>query len=176
MQIQCTHCRAPMEEASVWIANARAVVNAPDRCQSKQDVQAAMVPVEGLVASDPGHETIQQFDAALRTCLDNVPPPSAWRYDVRADPMGGRVAAAVVESANTFEFDFAYQGSQHAQLMVRRDSGLDVALSVETGQFMCTLGCSVLVRFDGGSAIRWGATRAADHSTTTIFLRGHRSS
>lgn len=100
-----------------------------------------------------------------------MPAPSAWRYNIRKDAMGGTVATATVDSSNTFEFDFPYTGTQNATLTIRNDKGRDVLLSIETGQFMCTLGCSVEVRFDDGKSVRWRATGTSDHSTTTIFLR-----
>ena len=158
-------------EAADWIARAQTVVSDEDKCETKSEVEAALVQVEGLQASDPGYSSIQALNAQLRACLENMPPPSAWSYAVRRDPMGRAVSTAVIESSNTFEFDFPYQGTQHATLMVRNDSGLDVLLSIEQGQFMCALGCSVLVRFDDGDAVRWRADGTADHSTTTIFLR-----
>lgn len=158
-------------EATAWISRAQAVVSDKGKCETQGEVETALVQVEGLQPTDPGHATIKELNAQLRACLENMPPPSAWRYDLRRDPMGGAVATAVTESSNTFEFDFPYQGTQRASLMVRNDSGLDVMLSIEQGQFMCTLGCSVLVRFDDGEAIRWRATGTADHSTTTVFMR-----
>lgn len=158
-------------EAGAWIERARAVVSDKDKCENQELVEAAMIQVDGLRASDPEYALTQDLVGQLRTCLDGMPPPSAWDYDIRRDPMGGTIAIAAVSSTNTFEFDFPYQGSQHATLVVRKAGGLDVMLSIEQGQFICMLGCSVLVRFDDGKTVRWRASDTADHSTTTIFLR-----
>jgi len=61
--------------------------------------------------------------------------------------------------------------SQNATLTIRKKKGTDVLLSIEKGQFMCRLGCSVMARFDDAKTVRWRATGTADHSTETIFLR-----
>jgi|GEM_PF-894589 len=158
-------------EIAAWIEAAEAVASDKGKCETKVDVDAAMKQVTGLLESDPAYERIQELNANLETCRKDMPAPSAWQYSLREDAMGGTVATATVESSNTFEFGFPYSGTQNARLMVRNDEGRDVLLLIETGQFMCTLGCSVEVRFDDGESVRWRAIGTSDHSTTTIFLR-----
>ncbi|WP_157596112.1 hypothetical protein [Plesiocystis pacifica] len=160
-----------VREAVAWIERAEAVVGEKGKCQDPSEVKSARKQVEGLVESDPGYTRVQELNAELDACLKNMPPPSKWLYDMRADPMGGTVSLAAVQSSNMFDFDFPYQGTQQATLMVRHESGTDIILSIERGQFTCALGCSVMVRFDDGKTERWRAVGPSDHSTESIFLR-----
>ena len=105
------------------------------------------------------------------------PPPvgSQWTYSHDTDEMTGKVShVATVSSENTLEFEFPYNGSQHARLSLRRHPrwGSDVIVGIEKGQFLCTSyeGCTVLVRFDNGEPQSFSANPAADHSTETIFI------
>jgi hypothetical protein len=158
-------------EAAAWIERAEAVVGDKERCEDESEVAAARAPIAGLTESDPRHARVQELSARLDECRENMPPPSEWIYSLRSDPMGGAVATARVESANTFDFDFPYQGEQHATLTLRSDKGLNVMVSIDRGQFVCPMGCSVLVRFDDETAQRWRATGPSDFDTEVIFLR-----
>ena len=84
---------------------------------------------------------------------------------------------AVVRSTNTVEFDFPYNGRQHARLTLRTHPrhGKDVILSIDQGQFLCRSyeDCIVLVRFDDKAAQRYAGVGAADNSTETIFIRNY---
>jgi hypothetical protein len=107
-------------------------------------------------------------------------PGSQWYYRQDKDPMGkGTAYFASVLSTNTVNFGFPYSGAQHGTLTLRTHPryGKDVILSIERGQFLCPSydGCTVLVRFDDGKAIRYSAAGAADNSTETIFIRGYSS-
>ncbi|MCA9701645.1 MAG: hypothetical protein KC431_29260, partial [Myxococcales bacterium] len=158
-------------ETAAWIERAEAVVGDRAKCEEPSEVAAAREQVEGLQESDVGYAKVQELNTKLEGCLKNMPPPSEWRYNVRDDPMGGAVATAAVQSSNSFEFEFPYQGIQHVSLTIRSDDGTDVILSIEQGQFLCTMGCSVMVRFDDGPTDRWRAVGPSDHSTESIFLR-----
>jgi hypothetical protein len=50
-----------------------------------------------------------------------------------------------------------------------------VLFAIERGQLLCPSydGCTVLVRFDAGEALRFSANAAADHSTETIFIANY---
>lgn len=107
-------------------------------------------------------------------------PGSQWDYREDKDPMGkGSAYFASVLSTNTVNFGFPYSGAQHGTLTLRTHPryGKDVILRIERGQFLCPSydGCTVLVRFDEGKAIRYSAAGAADNSTETIFIRGYSS-
>jgi hypothetical protein len=101
-----------------------------------------------------------------------------WTYNATTDPMTSRTSrTATIASENSVEFDFPYQGEQHARLIVRNDPsyGRDVMLQIERGQILCPSyqDCSVRVRFDEGAAERWTAAGADDGSSTVIFFRSH---
>jgi len=108
-------------------------------------------------------------------------PPRAgsqWRYGQDMDEMTGRASHfASVESANTVEFGFPYQGAQHGQLTLRRHPrfGSNVLFAVERGQLLCPSyeGCTVLVRFDEGEALQFSANAPADNSTETVFIANY---
>jgi len=98
-----------------------------------------------------------------------------WRYDVTEEKMtGGKRRTASVESNNTVEFGFPYNGMQNGHLTLRTDSqhGKDILFRIEKGQILCTSygGCSIQVRFDDGKPVTYSASGAADHSSTLIFL------
>ncbi len=99
-----------------------------------------------------------------------------WTYSVSEDPMTSRKSkSATIESENTVNFDFPYQGSQRATLVIRDHPtyGRDVILSIERGQLMCQSyrDCQIRVRFDEGKAETWNAAGPADNSSTAVFFR-----
>jgi hypothetical protein len=109
-----------------------------------------------------------------------TPPPagSQWEYSHNPDEMTGNVShTASVQSENTVEFDFPYQGAQHGRLTIRRHPrfGNDVIFGIERGQLLCPSydGCSVLVRFDDGQPQSFSANPPADHSSETIFIANY---
>lgn len=101
----------------------------------------------------------------------------AWRYDESSEQMGrGTVKHAQVNSLNEVNFDFPYRGAQRGTLTLRSHPkyGKDVILSIEKGQFLCGIDdCTVAVRFDDGKTQNYPAVGPADHSTTSLFIRGH---
>ncbi len=51
------------------------------------------------------------------------------------------------------------------------ESGVNVMLSIERGQFICGFDdCVVNVRFDSGPILRISASAPVDHSSTVLFL------
>lgn len=100
-----------------------------------------------------------------------------WRYDEFSEQMGrGTVRLAQVNSLNEVNFDFPYRGAQRGTLTLRSHPkyGKDVILFIEKGQFLCAIDeCTVAVRFDDGRAQNYSAMGPADHSTTSLFIRGH---
>lgn len=101
----------------------------------------------------------------------------AWRYAIDAEKMGGgTIKTAITQSRNEVEFGFPYQGRQRATLKLRAHPrfGRDVILAIEKGQVLCESdGCSVTLKFGSGQPQRFQAARAADHSTTMLFIRDH---
>lgn len=115
------------------------------------------------------------------TSTTSVAPPlpgSQWDYSHDEDAMTGKVShTATVESENTVEFGFPYNGIQHGHLTIRRHPryGNDIIFAVEKGQLLCPSyeGCSVLVRFDDGEPVSFSANPPADNSTESIFISNY---
>jgi len=112
------------------------------------------------------------------------PPPSEptaenWHYLDSEDSMTGKPGrTAGVISTNTVAFNFPYAGEQHATLFLRAHPrhGKDVMLTIEKGQFLCSIsGCSVFVRFDDKPPRRFSASEPADHKTTMLFIGNYNS-
>jgi len=111
-----------------------------------------------------------------------VPDPPAhgsqWNYQRRDDAMAkGVIYEASVESSNTVNFAFPYQGDQRATLTLRTHPryGKDAIFSIERGQLTCSSydGCTVLVRFDDGAPVRYSAAAPEDNSSETLFIRDY---
>lgn len=103
---------------------------------------------------------------------------SAWSYDYSDDPMSkGGIYTAFLQSSNTVNFSFPYNGAQHATLGFRTHPkyGKDVIFSIEKGQFLCPSyeNCTITVRFDDDEASSFSAIGAADNSSDVIFIRNY---
>jgi hypothetical protein len=101
-----------------------------------------------------------------------------WNYQVSEEKMtGGKRRVAAVESTNTVDFGFPYNGSQHGRLVLRTDPqyGKDVLFRIEKGQILCPSyeGCAVQVRFDDEKPSNFTASAAADQSSDVIFLNDY---
>jgi hypothetical protein len=101
-----------------------------------------------------------------------------WRYFSDADPMASRPSrTASIDSENTVEFGFPYEGQQHGTLTLRNHPsyGRDVILQIREGQILCPSydDCSIRVRFDDGPAERWTGAGPNDNGTTTVFIRNY---
>ncbi len=101
----------------------------------------------------------------------------AWTYGQQKDPMGrGGIRWADSASSNTITLATPYGGPQRGTLRLRihPEYGRDVILSVERGQFLCSIeGCSVLLRVDEGEPVRYKATRPTDGTTTQLFINAY---
>lgn len=103
-----------------------------------------------------------------------------WGYDRDTDAMTSKVTySARIRSENSVNFDFPYQGEQHATLMLRVHPtyGRDVIFRIEKGQLPCSSydGCSVRVRFDEQPPQRWHANPAASDASEILFLGSYDS-
>ncbi len=154
-------------------------------------VLAAFVLLGGFIwfmASNGGSESttpaVASQPVAARAPTATRAPATApavvdhWHYLQDPDPMSkGKTYFAAVRSTNTVSFGFPYSGAQHATLTLRTHPryGKDVILAIERGQFLCPSydGCTVLVRFDDGKAVRYSAASPADNSTVSLFIRNY---
>jgi hypothetical protein len=102
---------------------------------------------------------------------------SSWDYSQFEDEMGrGKVYTATIESKNTINLDFPYNGAQHGLLTLREHTkhGKDVILKIERGQLLDSeYNDPVVVRFDSEKPLTFSSVGASDHSTETLFLRGN---
>lgn len=110
--------------------------------------------------------------------VDAAPAGKQWYYDSSEDKMDGATTYyASVNSSNTVNFSFPYNGVQNATLRLRSGKrlGKNVMFSIRKGQILCHSyeDCTVLVRFDDEKAVNYSAVGAADNSSETIFLRNH---
>jgi len=101
-------------------------------------------------------------------------PLSSWSYRESTDKMTSKpVKFASVDSDNTLDFDFPYQGGSTGTLTIRRkDNKNEVMLFISKGQFSGNaLGNRfVRLRFDEKPAINVGFDEPSDNSSTLIFL------
>lgn len=101
-----------------------------------------------------------------------------WTYDNHEDNMTSKqVRTASIESENTVEFGFPYEGAQHGTLILRTHPsyGHDVIFRLEKGQILGDSynGFSIRVRFDEHEPESWDATESADHDSSVIFLQDY---
>jgi DNA-directed RNA polymerase subunit RPC12/RpoP len=97
-----------------------------------------------------------------------------WRYDTNTDQMTQKeYHTAKVDSTNTLNFGFPYQGTQRATLQLRKHPryGSDAILEIEQGQFLCGYDdCYVTVRFGNGKPQRFSTSESGDNSTKFLFI------
>jgi hypothetical protein len=101
-----------------------------------------------------------------------------WSYTAsEAQMTGGTRYVASVESTNTVNFRFPYDGTQHGRLILRTDPqhGKDVMFRLEKGQILCLSyeSCTVQVRFDDEKPSSFSATGPADRSSEVVFLNDY---
>lgn len=139
------------------------------------DTAAKQIPdLEAAAKAAEEAERIRAAEAAAAVEAQRL--ADKWSYRVSEDPMTSRKSRyATIESENTVEFDFPYQGSQRGTLLLRDHPsyGRDVIFSIERGQLLCPSysDCQIRVRFDEGSPERWSAVGPSDNSSTSIFVR-----
>jgi len=155
------------------------------------------IAVVAEILHDPGKKAVVDATTSTSTAISTpatpapssatqpAPPPSSeptaenWHYLDSEDSMTGKPGrTAGVISTNTVAFNFPYAGEQHATLFLRAHPrhGKDVMLTIEKGQFLCSIsGCSVFVRFDDKPPRRFSASEPADHKTTMLFIGNYNS-
>jgi len=163
-------------------------------CSNNADLDAANKKLEAantriLALEAKLAETAPRIPAAQAANASTVPSAAGasqstevkdktgkqWRYEAIEEPMTGKTRyTAMVDSSNTVNLGFPYNGEQQGSLTLRTHPqyGKDVIFGIEQGQILCPSyeGCQVQVRFDEGKPIRFQASGAADHSTEHVFI------
>jgi hypothetical protein len=114
---------------------------------------------------------------ATTDVTDAVDAP-AWQFHEATDSFSNqKFQYATVKSLNIFNFEFPYQGEQHATLLYEpqlHGSFFEafIRLDVERGQFICTGEyCHVLVKFDDGTLLTWSGNLPSDGSTNELRMQ-----
>lgn len=95
------------------------------------------------------------------------------------DKISGQVAKYIeIDSDNEIDFDFPYQGAQHATLTLRKHPrlGNDIMISIEKGQILCDTfdGCNIAIRFSDSKNEKYSAAGPSDNSSTIIFIKNYK--
>ena len=102
----------------------------------------------------------------------DIPSPS-WVYSQGEDPMGrGQYKIAQVESLNTINFSFPYQGAQHASFKLQKGGrgGPSAWLQLEHANFISS--APIYARFDGGEPQRFSVAQTSDYKTDRVGFDG----
>jgi len=163
---------SPQEQRSKWLQEFQ---------KSDASVAAKINLAESIIRNDPNSaeaKSVQPQLAELRAQADAAAQEArergAWNYDREEEPLAkGTVKFARVMSENAFDFDFPYQGEQHAQLTLRNHPryGRDVILQIEKGQIICSsYSCPIAVVFDDGKPQHFEGNEPEDNSSETVFI------
>ena len=107
-----------------------------------------------------------------KAAQEEIQNVTQWHYQNWTDALGKQRAIAAIQSMNTINLGFPYQGAQRGSLMLRRTEGEKEAMfSIERGQIVCGIdSCTVDVRIGKRPAFQMQASGTSDYSTTTLFL------
>jgi hypothetical protein len=102
-------------------------------------------------------------------------PTSNWEYRESMDEMTSKTTKfATITSEESLSLGFPYSGNNYGYLTVRKhpQHGIDVMVRVSKGQMMCQSfqNCTISVRFDDDTPMRWSAIGPEDNSSEMVFL------
>jgi hypothetical protein len=154
------------------------------KCLSGQDSWCTDVNLKSLIIVDPlSTEKIRSKLVeieAVKVEAERIKAEKAsrgsWQYSTKEDMASGKKSSsASLKSENTLSFGFPYEGSQFAQLTIRRHPryGFDVFISIQQGQILCNNYTNpyILVRFDDHELQQFECVEPADNSSTYSFIR-----
>lgn len=126
--------------------------------------------------SSTSSTTSQTSTSAALNTKTVAPPSGEWKYSEGSkDKMTGDVTEyAELDSTTELNFEFPYNGGSKPSLSILRTKGKkdnSILLEVTKGQFLCTLGCSVAVKFDDDKIQVFRAYSPTDGTTTMIYMR-----
>lgn len=100
--------------------------------------------------------------------------PETWEYETKVDPMDSSSSKfARLDSTNTLELDFPYQGEQKAKIIIRKRKrdGTNAMFMVQRGQINMGIdGGNLLIRFDEKPPQKFGITESSDHDSKFAFI------
>lgn len=115
--------------------------------------------------------TVDTATAAIKE--EKKPDPTPWFYSKETDPMTNDVRYyAYVNSNNTLNFDFPYQGGSTGQLLVRNmNNRNEIIFSVTKGQIQNSYsGSYVRVKFDDGDVVHYNYSEPDNGRSDLIFI------
>lgn len=129
-----------------------------------------------VVATQAPRNTPSATNAPASSSTTDAASGSAWKYSEQNDEMRkSSEKTASVDSENTLDFAFPYNGGSTGTIEIRRSPsyGFDVILSISKGQFVCHsfTGGHINVKFDDRPIEKFGCTSASDGSSNVIFFR-----
>lgn len=147
------------------------------RQKIKQREEEARAKTEAERQAELKHKEREKEEQA-RLAMEVMLAEFKWKYRVTTDELTSKPSyLAAVQSINQVSFDFPYQGIQRGELMLRThpQHGKDLIVRVEKGQMLVRSyeDTTVKVVFDDGSPISYRVVGAADHSTTSLFIRDY---
>lgn len=99
-----------------------------------------------------------------------------WRYTTSEHGLTGETrTGAGIESENTIDLGFPYEGDQRGGLILGHgpELGFAVAFSIAQGQLMCPSydPCDIRVRFDDGEVTNWSGSVLESQDPTQVSIR-----
>lgn len=102
---------------------------------------------------------------------------TAWEYSESVDEMTDKTNYyATIESENSVDFDFPYNGGSILTFTIRQSSqyGKEMYISISKGQFNAGIsGTKIKVRFDDEEPFSVSCNTPSDYSTDVLFLTGY---
>ena len=102
-----------------------------------------------------------------------------WRYLADEDKMeGSKMEFATLTSNNVLTLGFPYQKNDNRGRLTFRSAkrdGLKLFIQIDAGQFMCSTGCSLRIKFDDAKPLTWSASSPKDGTSTVVFLSNSRA-
>lgn len=143
----------------------------PEADSAQKLLLALQAAAEAAAKAERERAEKEAAEAEARALADK------WTYSSDIDEMTSKKSrTGMIESENSVEFDFPYQGPQHATLVLRDHPsyGRDVLLMIQRGQILCQSyeTCTIRIRFDDGEPSSWEAIGPGDNSSTSIFIQG----
>lgn len=101
-----------------------------------------------------------------------------WQCSASEDKMeSSTMELAILQSKNALTLGFPYQKDDNRGRLTFRSAkgdGLKLFIQIGAGQFTCTLGCNLRIKFDDEKPLIWSANAPSDGTSTVIFLSNPR--